>query len=164
MNNIEKITTIYPLNLIIRHIESDGNCYFRAVSDQLSGSQDGHIILRLLLVDFMSDNREVFERIVDSEYFSSWDHFIDRMNQNGTFADITTVVASSMLFRRQVIIHQDAQRPMLFKSSSSITNKNQIHLGYDSKALHYHSLYTIDGNKLSIEESECTHASILPDK
>ncbi|CAF1490476.1 unnamed protein product [Adineta steineri] len=152
---IPKFKTICSLNVTTREIESDGNCYFRALSDQISGSQEGYIILRILILDFISDNREVFELSIDHEYFSSWVDFIYKMRQDGTFADAIVVVASATLLRRQIIIHQHEQRPVLFKPLFSISTSNQIHLVYDSKNLHYSSLSTTDGNKLSIDEFEC---------
>ncbi|CAF4047790.1 unnamed protein product, partial [Adineta steineri] len=155
VNYIPKFKTICSLNVTIREIESDSNCYFRALSDQISGSQEGYIILRILILDFISDNREVFESCIDHEYFSSWEDFIYKMRQGGTFADAIVVVGSAMLLRRQIIIHQHEQRPVLFKSLFSISNSNQIHLVYDSKNLHYSSLLSGDDNKLSIDESEC---------
>ncbi|CAF1458042.1 unnamed protein product [Adineta steineri] len=79
VNYIPKFKTICSLNVTIREIESDGNCYFRALSDQISGSQEGYIILRILILDFLSDNREVFESCIDHGYFSSWEDFIYKM-------------------------------------------------------------------------------------
>ncbi|CAF1297537.1 unnamed protein product [Adineta steineri] len=160
VNYIAKFKTICSLNVTIRETESDGNCYFRALSDQISGSQEGYIILRILILDFISDNREVFESCIDHEYFSSWEDFIYKMRQGGTFADGIVVVASAMSLRRQIIIHQHEQRPVLFKSLFSISTSDQIHLVYDSKNLHYSSLLSTDGNKLSIDASECICARI----
>jgi len=142
-------------NATIRQIVSDGNCYFRAVSDQLSGSQEGHIVLRALIIDFISQNRQKFEPYIDREHFSSWEDFLYRMRQHGTFADGTIIVASAISLRKQVIIHACGQRPVLFQPGFPNTNHDQIHLLYDSNSLHYNSLWSIDGTKLHIDTSEC---------
>ncbi|CAF1210325.1 unnamed protein product [Rotaria sordida] len=139
-NYLAEFKTICSLNVTVRPIKYDGNCYFRALSDQITGSQEGHVVLRAIVIDFISDHREIFESSIDHEHFSSWEDFIYRMRQNGTFADGIVMVASAMLLRRQIIIHQRAQRPVLFKSLCFISNNNQIHLVYDSKKLHYNSL------------------------
>ena len=80
------------------------------------------------------------------------------MSQHGTFADGNVVAATSMLLRRQIIIHQDGQRPILFKSLFPISNNNQVHLVYDSKILHYNSLRSVDDKKLYLDELECVSA------
>ncbi|CAF4364865.1 unnamed protein product, partial [Adineta steineri] len=147
LSYLTKFKTLCTLSVRIPQIESDGNCYFRALSDQISGSEEGHRILRILILDFISDNRELFEPFIDHEYFSSWNDFVFKMRQDGTFADGTIIVASATLLRREIIIHQNEQRPVLFKASFSMSNSNQIHLLYDSKNLHYNSLWQADGNK-----------------
>ena len=102
----EKFYTICSSNVTIREIEADGNCYFRALSDQISGSQEGHVILRALVIDFISHNQEKFESSIDHEHFSSWEDFICQMRQSGTFVDALVIVASSIYLHKQIIIHQ----------------------------------------------------------
>jgi OTU domain-containing protein 3 len=139
----------------IRQTQADGNCFFRALSDQICGSEEGHAVLRALVIDFLSARRETFELLIDLEHFSSWENFIWKMGQHGTFVDGNVVTGTTMLLRRQIIIHQDGQRPILFKSLFPISNNNQIHLVYDSKHLHYNSLWSIKSNRLHLDESEC---------
>ncbi|CAF3941543.1 unnamed protein product [Rotaria sordida] len=79
-----------------------------------------HVILRTFVIDFILDTNQRFEPSIDR--------------------------ASAMLLRRQIIIPQHAQRPVLFKCLSSITNNNQIHLVYYSKSLHCNSLCSINDN------------------
>ncbi|CAF1364756.1 unnamed protein product [Adineta steineri] len=104
LSYLTKFKTLCTLSVRIPQIESDGNCYFRALSDQISGSDEGHRILRILILDFISDNRELFEPFIDHEYFSSWNDFVFKMRQDGTFADGTIIVASATLLRREIII------------------------------------------------------------
>jgi hypothetical protein len=106
----------------------------------------------------MSARRETFELCIDLEHFSSWDNFIWKMSQQGTFVDGNVVVGTAMLLRREIIIHRHAQRPILFKSLFPISNNNQIHLVHDSETCHYSSLWSIDGHKLHLDESECASA------
>jgi hypothetical protein len=142
----------------IRDVESDGNCYFRGLSDQISGSQVGHIVLRALIIEFINNNAGKFQDCIDHEYYSSWDDFICKMRENGIFVDGNIIVGSAMFLQRAIIIHQYQQRPLLFKPSSMISNDNQIHLAYDCKKLHYDSLWSLEGKRLQIDESECGFA------
>ncbi|CAF1523493.1 unnamed protein product [Adineta ricciae] len=139
-------------------VESDGNCFFRALSDQICNSEGGHILLRALIIGFMNDNAGEFQQIIDYNYYLSWANFIYKMLQSGIFVDAVVIIASAMFLQRVIIIHQFEQRPILFKPSIFISNNNQIHLAYDSEKLHYNSLWSIEGKRLQIDESECRFA------
>jgi hypothetical protein len=80
------------------------------------------------------------------------------MRENGIFVDGIVILASAMFLQRRIIIHQNQQRPLLFQYSSLISNDNQIHLAYDCKKLHYSSLWSFEGKRLEIDESECGFA------
>ncbi|CAF1388907.1 unnamed protein product, partial [Rotaria sordida] len=48
----------------------------RALSDQISGSEEGHIVSRIVVIDLISDNRETSALYIDREHFSSWEGVI----------------------------------------------------------------------------------------
>ncbi|OEH74404.1 otu-like cysteine protease domain-containing protein [Cyclospora cayetanensis] len=54
--------------LSTRECKGDGNCLYRAFSDQLYGSQDHHLFLRWLAVDVMVRCKETFEAFVDEKW------------------------------------------------------------------------------------------------
>ena len=45
------------------------NCFFRALSDQLCGSQQGHHILRVIVTRYLCQHRVEFEEYIDREQF-----------------------------------------------------------------------------------------------
>jgi hypothetical protein len=141
--------------MTIRKIKPDGNCFFRALTDQISGWKDGHIVLRTLITDFISEKRANFENFIDQEHFPSWEDFIHQMHRPGTFPDGTMVAASPPLLRRSIVIHQYEQCPHLFNSPLAASNNNHIHLIYHSKTLHYDSLCSINDENIYIDESGC---------
>ncbi|CAF1527052.1 unnamed protein product [Adineta ricciae] len=106
----------------------------------------------------MSINREIYETTVDKEQFQCWNDFIRQMRLKGTFADGTTVAASVMFLRRDIVVHQRGQRPLIFKTSVPGPNDRQIHLAYDRPMLHYHALSSVDSDQLYIDEAECISA------
>ncbi|UJR13046.1 hypothetical protein I4U23_000072 [Adineta vaga] len=110
--------------MIIRHVQSDGNCYFRGLSDQMSGSQARHIVLRALIVEFINKNPQKFQNSIDYQYYHSWEDFICKMRENGIFIDGIVIVTSGMFLQRPIIIHQNQERPFLLKYSSLISNDN----------------------------------------
>lgn len=154
--SLSHFQTTCSLNVAIRKIKSDGNCFFRALSDQICGSEEGHLVLRQLIMDYIDENRENFEESIDQEHFCNWDDFIYKMRQRGTYVDGIVVVASALLLHKSIIIHQQLQRPVLFKPLICNTFFQQIHLAYDEKTLHYSSLYSINNSKVHLEEAECT--------
>lgn len=143
------------LNVGVRKVKADGNCFFRALSDQLSGSQEGHLVLRQLVMDYIDEHREKFEASIDHHHFCNWEDFMDKMRQRGTFVDGIVVAASALSLRRSIIIHQRSQRPLLFKPSVCNSSLQQIHVAYDDKTLHYSSLCSINNNNLYLNDSEC---------
>ena len=44
----------------------DGNCLFRALSHQLTGLEELHLVLRQLLVSFIASNSEMFRGLMIS--------------------------------------------------------------------------------------------------
>ena len=49
-----------PLGLGIRNAQSDGNCLFRAISDQISGDENNQASFRKQIVDYMTENSDEF--------------------------------------------------------------------------------------------------------
>jgi len=64
----------------------DGNCLFRALSDQLFGSPSQHLQLRDQICDFLisKENQERFKVFVDlDDYKSGWEGYVREMRQPG---------------------------------------------------------------------------------
>jgi OTU domain-containing protein 3 len=62
------------LNLCIRDVEGDGNCLFRALSDQLYGDQTRHSEIRKLMCDYLEAHE------LDLGYWASLASFYDGEN------------------------------------------------------------------------------------
>lgn len=63
------------LGLELRDITGDGNCCFRALSDQMHGTEEHHIEYRKRVCQYMKQSREEFEpfvaALIDEEELSS---------------------------------------------------------------------------------------------
>lgn len=64
-------------NLRIVEVKADGNCFFRAVSDQLEGSKGDHVALRQKTVKYIQQNSEDFEPYIEDG--KTLDHYCKRM-------------------------------------------------------------------------------------
>ena len=120
--------------LDFKEITGDGNCMFRAISDQMVGGEDMHDQYRSLSISFMRDNREDFAPFVeDDEDFS---HYIRRMSQSGTWGGNLELQALSQVLQVNIKIH------ILGSPVWEIMNwpgSRWIHLSYHEES-HYNSV------------------------
>jgi len=100
-----------PLGLTLKDVEGDGNCLFRALSDQLSGAPDGpeHAALRAKVVAYIRDHRADFEPFVEAEGGETFDQYVDKLGRDGVYAGHWALVAFSRLYEMDVCIHQLGQ-------------------------------------------------------
>lgn len=64
--------------LIIKEMEEDGACLFRAISYQIYGDQDMHDMIRQQTMDYIYQNREYFEQFLTEDIHS----YVKRKRQN----------------------------------------------------------------------------------
>lgn len=71
------------LNLGLRDVQGDGNCLFRALADQLWGSQKRHVEVRKLVCDYLETNKESMEAFVRPFLYDreTYENYVDRMRQ-----------------------------------------------------------------------------------
>ena len=63
--NFQKFSNqLAKIGLELRDITSDGNCCFRALSDQMSGNENLHLDYRKRVCQYMRENKEEFEPFV----------------------------------------------------------------------------------------------------
>lgn len=120
--------SLEPSGLAIRDVSNDGNCFFRAVSDQLYGTEEYHMKLRERACDYLLANKEHYQFFVDDE--QSFDDYVADMRADGVWADNLELQAISMAYNVNIRVHQS------HKPSYDIRN----HLGKNAKAIHlsYH--------------------------
>ena len=71
------VAQLLPLRLALRVIPGDGNCLFRAFSDQLYGEDARHAEIRADVVDYMRAHREDFEPFLVDE--TSFDRHLQNL-------------------------------------------------------------------------------------
>lgn len=120
--------SLEPSGLAIRDVSNDGNCFFRAVSDQLYGTEEYHMKLRERACDYLLAHKDHYQCFVDDE--QSFDDYVADMRADGVWADNLELQAISMVYNVNIRVHQSG------KPSYDIRN----HLGRNSRAIHisYH--------------------------
>ncbi|KAL0395816.1 UNVERIFIED_CONTAM: OVARIAN TUMOR DOMAIN-containing deubiquitinating enzyme 7 [Sesamum calycinum] len=92
------------LGLKIIEVTADGNCFFRALADQLEGNEDEHEKYRNMVVRFIKNNREMFEPFVEDEV--PFDEYCRSMGEDGTWAGNMELQAASLVTRSNICIHR----------------------------------------------------------
>ena len=94
------------LNLVLKETEGDGNCLFRALSDQLYGSPSQHLQIRTDICNYISQHKEDFEPFVSSDEERGFERHLELMKQCGTYGGNLELVAFSRRFGVKVFVYQ----------------------------------------------------------
>ena len=86
---------------------ADGNCFFRALSDQRWGDDSHHAALRRDVVEYMKKNREAFEPFIEDD--EKWDTYVARMSEDGAWAGNVELQAASVVCFANLCVHQAGQ-------------------------------------------------------
>ena len=88
-------------------VAADGNCFFRALSDQRWGDDSHHAALRRDVVEYMKKNREDFEPFIEDD--EKWDSYVARMSEDGAWAGNVELQAASVVCFANLCVHQAGQ-------------------------------------------------------
>ncbi|EFJ40092.1 hypothetical protein VOLCADRAFT_100184, partial [Volvox carteri f. nagariensis] len=97
-------TELAALGLRIKEITGDGNCFFRALGDQLQGDERQHVQLRQRVVSYMLDHQDDFAPFVEDD--ERFDSYVARMKKDGVWAGYMEVVAASRCLAANLTIYQ----------------------------------------------------------
>ncbi|KAK0112743.1 hypothetical protein ONS95_014478 [Cadophora gregata] len=157
-----------------RNVEGDGNCLFRALSDQLYGHQDMHKRIRAKVIRYMEENREDYKPFhnVDAERGArrnelrstrkkgsttmpspaeleeSWLNYLEDLRQLGTWASQLEVRAFAKTYDMDVKIHLDGTthgHHDCFQADDDPKAKPRRRLHLAFKNQHYQSVRNIQG-------------------
>ncbi|XP_065875928.1 OVARIAN TUMOR DOMAIN-containing deubiquitinating enzyme 7 isoform X2 [Euphorbia lathyris] len=123
------------LGLKIIQVTADGNCFFRALADQLDGSEDEHGKYRSMVVKYIM-NREMFEPFIEDEI--PFDEYCQSMEKDGTWAGHMELQAASLVTRSNICIHQYTL-PRWYIRNFDQHGVCMVHLSYHDEE-HYNSV------------------------
>ncbi|KZV39741.1 OTU domain-containing protein 3-like [Dorcoceras hygrometricum] len=128
------------LGLKIIQITADGNCFFRALADQLEGNEDEHEKYRSMVTRFIENNREKFEPFVEDEV--PFDEYCRSIQEDGTWAGNMELQAASLVTHINICIHRHMS-PRWYIQNFDMPAARMIHLSYHDGE-HYNSLRSKD--------------------
>ncbi|GAA5942983.1 OTU domain-containing protein [Sporobolomyces koalae] len=93
--------------LYAANILGDGNCLFRALSDQMFGSPNHHLQLREQICGELDERGDRYRLFVDEDdYQGGWQGYVREMKQPGTYGTNIELSAFVHLFQRSIKIFQ----------------------------------------------------------
>lgn len=125
------------LGLKIVQVTADGNCFFRAMGDQLEGDEEEHMKYRDMVVDYIVKHREEFEPFIEDEV--PFEEYCNSMLKDGTWAGHMELQAASLLTRRNICIHMLNSPRWYINNFSGREATNMVHLSYHHGE-HYNSV------------------------
>ncbi|KAA0701445.1 ATP-dependent DNA helicase PIF1 [Triplophysa tibetana] len=142
-------------------IVADGNCYFRAISQAVSGTQKYHRKIRLAVVQQLKENNEKYRNILRREY-SSVSEYINksRMQYVNNWATEVEIQATADYLGIDVFTLHDA-RWLKYSCNGKRLSKHGIYLE-NCFGNHYESVVCVNDPELSSCYGYCkTPASII---
>ncbi|XP_022844734.1 OTU domain-containing protein 3 isoform X2 [Olea europaea var. sylvestris] len=128
------------LGLKIIQVTADGNCFFRALADQLEGDEDEYNKYRCMVVEFIRNNREKFEPFIEDEV--PFDEYCKSMGEDGTWAGHMELQAASLVTHTNICIHRHMS-PRWYVQNFDKREARMIHLSYHDGE-HYNSVRSKD--------------------
>ena len=126
------------------NVLADGNCFFRAISHQLYRHENEHLNIRSATINYLILNMNDFAPFIDEDIDPTIGYYIDRMSQNGTYADHLAVSATAVIIKKNIIIHEIGKKPLFIPGSDFLDH--QLHVWYDPNMPHYDSVVCVNGN------------------
>ncbi|XP_057981614.1 OVARIAN TUMOR DOMAIN-containing deubiquitinating enzyme 7 isoform X2 [Malania oleifera] len=124
------------LGLQIIQVTADGNCFFRALADQLEGNEEEHEKFRSMVVQYILKNREMFEPFIEDDV--PFDEYCQSMEKDGTWAGHMELQAASLVTHSNICVHRNMS-PRWYIRNFSDRATRMVHLSYHDEE-HYNSV------------------------
>ncbi|GAB2282634.1 hypothetical protein Dimus_039556 [Dionaea muscipula] len=124
------------LGLKVIQVTADGNCFFRALADQLEGNEEEHGKYRSMVVQYIIKNREMFEPFIEDEV--PFDEYCLSTEKDGTWAGHMELQAASLVTHTNICIHR-SMSPRWYVQNFDDQGARMIHLSYHDGE-HYNSV------------------------
>ncbi|KAI9004808.1 hypothetical protein CLU79DRAFT_850150 [Phycomyces nitens] len=142
------------LQLCTKDIAGDGNCLFRALSDQYYGSDRKHKEIRQEVCRYMRDHEDDFRFFVEDD--RSFEDHIRFMETNGTYGGNMELVAFARLSSINIKVYQPGLIYVIsgFDDTDEADSNNEVltlHIAYHSWE-HYSSIRNVFGPHTGLPE------------
>jgi len=135
-------TSLSHRNLQIKQVQGDGNCLFRAISDQIYGEESFHRAIRRVCMDYIELESDFFKNfIVQGANPMKFREYIVKKREDGIWGDDIEIQAASEIYNRSVEIFAYSDVPMrTFHESAGFGSRlTPIRLSYHGNS-HFNSI------------------------
>lgn len=133
--------------LQIKPVIGDGNCLFRAISDQLYDDEKYHSNIRKYCLDYIELEENFFRNyVVQGAIASRFKDYISKKRKDGVWGDDIEIQALSEIYMCPIEIYAYSNTPM--RTFHETSNKNlgePIRLSYHGQS-HFNSIVKINAN------------------
>ncbi|KAM3131699.1 hypothetical protein pb186bvf_016230 [Paramecium bursaria] len=146
------------LGMFVKDVEGDGNCMFRAISDQLYGTQIYHKELRRYAMNYILQEKDYFQ-----DYIINGDveQYVEYKLKDGVWGDNIELQAFRELYDIPIEIYVCSKEPLKTGLENNPHNKEPIRLSYHGSA-HYNSIKFKDKPNTALLENQ--HIGTVEDK
>ena len=89
--------------LQVKEINADGNCLFRALGDQLRGTEDCHAEFRHDCVTYIEENKELYKFFIEDD--ESIDDYIEWIRGDHKWGGQLEMNALAQVYKFNVVVH-----------------------------------------------------------
>ncbi|KAJ0243941.1 OVARIAN TUMOR DOMAIN-containing deubiquitinating enzyme 9 [Hirschfeldia incana] len=123
--------------LVENKIQGDGNCQFRALSDQLYRSPEHHSAVREQVVNQLAYNREMYEGYVPMAY----NDYLKTMKRNGEWGDHVTLQAAADWYGVRMFVITSFKDTCYIEILPHLQKSNRLICLSFWAEVHYNSIY-----------------------
>ncbi|KAI7885276.1 cysteine proteinase [Lichtheimia hyalospora FSU 10163] len=123
-------------------MSGDGNCLFRALSDQYHGSDKQHKQVRQQVCQYLRDNEEEYQFFVEDD--QSFEHHVSCMERDGTYGGNMELAAFARLNGVDIKVYQPGLIYVINGTDNEEEERSTLHIAYHSWE-HYSSVRNMDG-------------------
>ncbi|XP_071965644.1 uncharacterized protein [Antedon mediterranea] len=147
----------HPLQ--ITNITGDGNCFYRAISYIISGTEDNHFLLRRAITNHLLETGDLFINTFSHEYRSVKEYVLKkRVMDNGTWASNTEISAMANLLNTDIYSFNDHFLTwQLFSAKKpgridDVTTDNGIYILYTMN-VHFNVVESVNVSQNNFQET-----------
>ncbi|CAF0794995.1 unnamed protein product [Rotaria sp. Silwood1] len=120
---------------VIKAVQEDGACLFRAVSDQVFGDEEMHATVRQNCMDYIVKNADFFRSYITEDF----DHYVTRKRRQHCHGNHIEMIALSELYNRPIEVYEYSIEPINIVHGMYKTDNEPIRLSYHC-GVHYNSI------------------------
>jgi hypothetical protein len=136
--------------LIEQKIKGDGNCQFRALSDQLYRTPEHHKFVRKSVVTQLKTTPDVYSNYVPMKYTD----YVKNMGKNGEWGDHVTLQAAADYYGVKISLITSFKDTCFIEiTPTEQKSEREMYLSFWAE-VHYNSIYPAGG------KSYCLHCSL----